>query len=93
MSTTIQDVGEKLGIKRGETDKILVEIRANQAVLDSCNHPHDFSVCLDRYTKQPIENPSPAQHFGAKWGCSKCKGVVDNSAKHWYNLALKHAAK
>lgn len=92
MNKTIQQVGEMVGIPSKETDKILVVIKANTALLDSCSRPHDFSVCLDRYTAQPIKDPTPAQRFGAKWGCSKCGGYVNGIDKSWYNRGLADQA-
>jgi hypothetical protein len=89
MNKTIQQVGEMVGIPAKETDQILVQVRANTAKLEGCEGPHDFSIALDRYTKQPIENPTPQQHFGCKWKCSKCGGYVDAINKSWYNRALK----
>lgn len=86
---TIQQFGEMVGIPTKETDAILVKIRLNQKLLDSCKKPHDFSICLDRRTNQPIENPIPAQHFGARWRCSKCGGNVDGLNKSWYIKGLK----
>lgn len=80
-----------VGIPPKETDKILVEIMTNRALLDSCNKPHDFSICLDRHTKQAIESPTPAQRFGAKWKCSKCCGIVDSLTKIHYNEGLSDA--
>ncbi len=85
----ILEFGEKLGIKKEETDKILVEIKENSTKLDGCIL-HDFSVPLDRHTKQPINNPTPAQTFGAKWKCNNCGGVVDAAAKRWYNIGVEH---
>jgi len=88
---SIHDLGEMVGIPRKDTDSILVAIRSNQKLLEECTKPHDFSVCLDRHTKQPIKDPTPAQHFGAKWGCSKCGGYVDSIDKSWYNKGLQDA--
>ena len=90
---TIQQVGEMVGIPAKQTDEILVQIRANQAKLDACDNPHDFTVCLNRYTKQPIPAPTPAHMFGAMWACSKCGGYVDSINKEWYNRGLADAIK
>jgi hypothetical protein len=78
------------GMKKPEQDKIFQEVKANSAKLKSCPR-HDFSICLDRYTKIPIDNPTPAQHFGARWGCKNCGGHVDGIAKLWYNQGLADA--
>jgi hypothetical protein len=92
MNKTIQQVGEMVGIPAKETDQILVQVRANTAKLEGCEGPHDFSIALDRYTKEPIANPTPQQHFGCKWQCFKCGGYVDAINKSWYNRGLNHAA-
>jgi|GEM_PF-5509401 hypothetical protein len=89
ITKTIHQVGKMVGIPEMETDAILVKIRANQELLDKCVKPHDFSVCLDRHTKQPITNPSPEQCFGAKWRCSKCGGYTDSVNRSWYNRGLE----
>lgn len=86
---TIQQVGEMVGIPAKDTDQILKQIRANTALLDGCSG-HDFSICLDRITKEPISNPTPSQHFGAKWKCSKCGGYTDAINKSWYNRGVDH---
>lgn len=70
-------------------NQIIAEIKANSAKLDACIL-HDFSICLDRVTKKPIDNPEPKQMFGAKWRCKNCGGDVDAMAKRWYNLGLQH---
>jgi hypothetical protein len=88
---TIHDVGEQLGIKREVTDQILIDIRDNNAKLEACPR-HDFSICIDRRTKHPLENPTPAQTFGCRLQCSKCCGHVDSLAKNWYQKGLNHSS-
>ena len=86
----IQDLGEKLGMKREVTNQILADIKANSAKLDACPR-HDFSICIPRHTKQPVASPTPLQMFGAKWRCKHCGGDVDSQSKRWYELGLKHS--
>ena len=82
-----------VGIPSRETDQILVQVRDNTAKLEGCPGPHDFSIALDRHTKQPISNPTPIQSFACKWQCSKCGGYVDGINKIWYNRGLNHSKK
>ena len=92
VSKTLHQVGAIVGLPPNAVDDILVEVKANQARLEGCAGPHDFSVCLDRRSKQPVAEPTPQQRFGAYWRCVKCNGSVDGQAKRWYELGLKHAA-
>lgn len=85
-----QTISEVTGIKPVEIDSILAEIKANAARMENCPR-HDFSIMIDRHTKQPVENPTPAQRFGAKFKCARCGGVVDNLARIWYEKGLKDA--
>lgn len=87
----IEQLENVTGFKRPEIDKIFQEVKANSALLDACSKPHDFSICIDRRTKQVLDNPTPAQRFGAKWKCSKCGGVVDGLRKISYCDGLKDA--
>ena len=89
MNKTIHQVGEMVGIPAKETDAILVQVKANTVALESCPGPHDFSIALDRYTKKPIENPTPHQTFLCKWQCSRCGGYIDAINRTWYNRGLK----
>jgi len=88
MNKTIHKVGEMVGIPSRETDQILAQVRANTAKLEGCSEPHDFSIALNRHTKQPLPNPTPQQTFGCRWQCSKCGGHVDAIDKSWYNRGL-----
>lgn len=87
----IFELAEKFGIKRGEMDEILFEIKVNNAQLDHCEKPHDFSIVIDRRTKLKIENPTPQQRFGAKLECSKCGGWIDSINASWYKRGLQDA--
>ena len=64
---------EPFGVNKEMFASVVVEVMENKKLLESCERPNDFSICLDRRTKQPIENPTPGQRFGAKWKCSKCR--------------------
>jgi len=66
-------------------DKIMEEVRANHALLDSCA-AHDFSIPINRLSKQPIE-PGMPTHF-CDWKCSKCGGWVDHPRKSWYEKGM-----
>lgn len=88
----IQDFGERLGIKRTDTDAIVAEIKRNNTMLESCTGPHDFSIALDRRTLKPAVPDNRRDPF-CKWQCSKCCGIVDGVAKSWYNKGVRHATK
>jgi len=83
-------ISEVTGVKPDLFDSILVEVKANMALLETCQR-HDFSIVIDRRTKQPIENPAPSQRFGAKFKCTRCGGIVDGSARIWYDRGLNDA--
>ena len=89
--SSLDEFSKITGFSKPLMDEVWQEVKANTAILNGCSKPHDFSICLDRHTKQVIENPTPMQHFGAKWKCSKCGGIVDNLRKMHYNEGLKDA--
>lgn len=64
---------------RPELDKIWQEVKANQAKLDACLGPHDFSI---EYRK--IGN------FVRDYQCTKCSGHIQSGDKRWYERGLKH---
>lgn len=74
------DVAEQLGIKRAETDAILLAIRENNKVLESCPKPHDLSIAHEM----------KGTNLVTKFKCSKCGGIVRDSDRHWYVKALEH---
>lgn len=79
------------GLSKAVQDEVWQEVKINNERLNGCPGPHDFSVCLDRHTKQPVDNPTPAQKFGAYWRCTRCHGRVSGTDKSWYEKGLKHA--
>lgn len=85
---TKEQISKVTGVRPEIIDSILVEIKANTDRMETCQR-HDFSIVLDRHTKQTIENPTPAQRFGAKFKCSRCGGIVDGLARIWYDKGLK----
>jgi hypothetical protein len=91
--SALDTISHVTGIGRPAMDAILAEVKENQRILSACQFPHDFSICIDRHSKVPIENPTPAQRFGAKWKCSKCGGIVDSMHKIHYNEGLEHGRK
>lgn len=88
---TIFQLASKFGIRKGDMDDILFEIKVNTAQLNHCDKPHDFSICIDRKTRLPVSNPQPIQMLGCKWECSKCGGRVQSTDKGWYEKGLKDA--
>lgn len=91
--TTLENLERITRIKRQEMDSIFQEVKANSKALDECRSPHDFSICIDRRTKEEVSNPTPHQRFGAKWKCSKCGGTVDSTTRIWYEKGISHASK
>jgi hypothetical protein len=87
----IHQVAGMAGIPRRTTDAILGEVRANYARLDGCELPHDFTVAIDRVTKQRL--PEGNVKCFADWECRKCGGVVDGIARRWYQRGLADAQK
>jgi Zn finger protein HypA/HybF involved in hydrogenase expression len=74
-----------------QTEEILADVKNNIAVLAKCLGPHNFSICLDRHTREPIDGaPTQAQSFGAWWRCSKCGGRVESLHKFWYEKGVHH---
>ena len=93
LMSTIENLEKITGFKRAEMDAIFQEVKANQKRLKECVRPHDFSICLDRRTKEPIPNPTPQQLFGAKWKCTLCGGIVDGLEKRTYLEGLNDGSK
>jgi hypothetical protein len=60
---------------RGVWDRL----RANQLKLDSCRR-HAFTLDL-----------APDKELAKRWGCEHCGGVVDATAKAWYDAGARHA--
>lgn len=74
----VRDVlGPISGLSREAMDEIIVEVKANQAKLASCRR-HFFE-------------PMGKRAFADRYRCSRCKGEVDSSARHWYELGLEHS--
>lgn len=67
------------GMTEAEALALLDDVRANQRLLESCPR-HDFSQSLDR----------PGDRLRLRWRCACCTGVVDASAKAWYERGRAH---
>ena len=78
--------------RKDELKQLFEEVKANSATLEKCDL-HDFSIVLDRSTKEPIQNPTPQQKFGARFKCTRCGGVVDGITRIWYDRGLAHGRK
>ena len=85
-TTNIEKLEKVTGLKRQELDKIFQQVKANLKLLESCPR-HNFSVPVDRHTKQPI----PDKVTFCDWRCSECGGWVDGLAKRWYEQGMAHA--
>lgn len=76
MSNSLDTLSRLTGIQRTEMDKIVVEVKANQAKLVACRR-HAFVV---------IGEP----RYNARYRCANCGGEVDSSARFWYEEGRKH---
>lgn len=56
---------------------------ANEALLDGCERPHDFT---------PYLPPGASTSAKPKWKCSRCGGVVRGTIRWWYDRGLKDGA-
>ncbi len=86
MSEATKTIERVTGISEADQVEILEQVKANLKTLASCPF-HDFSIPIDRHSKQPTEKPI----FACKWRCSKCGGEVDGSAKNWFERGVKAA--
>lgn len=59
--------------------EVMAEVKANHALLVNCSQ-HNF---------QPIEDGT--RLLLKKHKCTRCGGVVSNSAAYWYNQGLEDA--
>lgn len=66
-----------------------VTVAFNNAKLAVCKLPHDFSIPLNRLTREEL----PAPVMFCRWKCKTCGGIVDGEHKHWYLLGLAHGGK
>lgn len=66
------------GLSKDDTRKIFEEVRANSAILDSCQR-HRFEV-FTKYESGMVK----------KYKCSACGGTVDSLAKNWYERGIAH---
>lgn len=82
-------ISEVTGLKPSVIDAVFEEVKQNHKKMDTCPH-HDFSIVLDRHSKQRIDNPTPQQLFGAKFQCTRCGGIVDGIERLWYTRGLRH---
>lgn len=67
------------GLTVAECQVLAAEVRANHALLDSCR-AHNFETPID----------PPGARINSRWRCSVCTGVVDASAKRWYERGRDH---
>lgn len=66
-------------ITKEQSQQIWENVLANQRSLDGCGR----HVFVDE---------TPDRKIGKKWRCSSCGGTVDSTAKHYYEMGLKHGA-
>jgi hypothetical protein len=76
---SLEDLGRKIGLRPGVATELAAEVQANQQLLASCR-AHNFEEPVDR----------PGDRLRTRWRCTVCTGVVDGSAKHWYERGRNH---
>jgi hypothetical protein len=69
-----------MSITKADVQEIFAKVKANSAALNACPGPHDFSEVIE----------DPTVKLFPKRKCSKCRGIVDGSAYHWYQRGLDH---
>lgn len=69
------------GLSREDLAGIWAEVKANQALLESCRR-HDFSL-PSRFSGKMV----------TQWRCAVCSGTVDGHARRWYMDGLEHAGR
>jgi len=64
-----------------DSKRLLAEVRENLGKLNDCAD-HDFI---------PI-SPGPGKHptLGLKYRCTRCEGIIDVIARHWYQRGRAH---
>lgn len=69
-----------MSVTKEQVLEMFAKVRANSATLNACVGPHDFSVVVE----------DPKVKLFPKRQCSKCGGIIDGSAYHWYQRGLDH---
>lgn len=81
--TSLEDVGQSLGLKAGETTSILAEIQQNRAKLAACTR-HQFM-------KRP---PDPGKlNLNSRYNCVNCDGLMTGEKIMYYAMGVKHAGE
>jgi hypothetical protein len=78
--STLEDLGERLGLKPGDATSILAEVRQNHALLKTCTR-HQF-----RATDDP---PS----INSKHTCLNCGGVMRAEQVGYYAHGVRHSGQ
>lgn len=74
---SVVDVLSKVtGLTQGDIKATWERVKANQKLLDECKG-HDFSKPFEQRGQMVV-----------KWQCSRCSGIVDTTAKKWYERGL-----
>jgi len=77
---TVDQLGEFVGLKPGEGNAILAEVRENHAKLAACTR-HEFF------------RPSDGVHLNKRFKCLHCDGEVRGEQIHWYAEGVKHGGE
>lgn len=78
---TLEDVGQAVGLKPGEATDILMEVRQNRVLLDTCTR-HQFPLPTDR------------EAFGSiarRFTCVNCGGTMRGEGIREYERGVLHA--
>jgi hypothetical protein len=79
MSKTLgQGLHEMSGIRESALKEIWEKVKANHALLDGCERPHQFE-----------ERSRPGSPDGHKYRCERCGGEIDSIAASWYIQGLE----
>ena len=79
MTQQLQKLSQSVGIAGPGHLSILEQVKANHALLETCNR-HDFGSTDPR-------------KLGAKYTCLVCGGTADAVAVTWYERGLAHGGK
>jgi hypothetical protein len=68
-----------MSLTRRDIKEIFAEVKANNALLDTCIGPHEFELI------------GPQKILSNKFRCKHCNGILRGELVHWYNRGVTHA--
>ena len=78
--TSLEDIGQAVGLKPGETTSILAEVRQNRAKLSACTR-HQF---------RRSEHPDGIM-INKRFTCANCGGTMNGEKITYYAEGVVHA--